>query len=358
MRILMFSVNHPLKADGGQSESLRGTHDGTHDYIIMCSRANPMYRESGNYQVYSLQDDQGGLSYKSIQLIHIYERYLQGQHFDLIHVYDAEVFRSAKYIRDKYLPGVKIVSTVQLSMYVWRRQRRHRAEWLSKDEQRLIAQSDVVIVPSQYYADAYRVDFDRDDIIVLPNAVDRATPQEPVNLSLPPDGFNLGFVGRFAPQKRSHWFFKNRIPDGINLHIWTMPFYQPVAEQMIAHFGSPGNYYMHGSLDLSHRQAVYESLDGVFFPSDHESFGIGAMEAMEYGVPLICEQHSGLASFVRYTNAWIWEPGEDLGELVGRILHDPWRTEQKILQGYETASRYDWSNTKHGVHEIYAQIVK
>jgi alpha-1,6-mannosyltransferase len=71
----------------------------------------------------------------------------------------------------------------------------------------------------------------------------------------------------------------------------------------------PGRVFFYGHVGARDTLArLYASCDAFVHPNPREPFGIGPLEAMASGVPLVAPAAGGLLSYANDTNAWLAEP--------------------------------------------------
>jgi N-acetyl-alpha-D-glucosaminyl L-malate synthase BshA len=100
--------------------------------------------------------------------------------------------------------------------------------------------------------------------------------------------------------------------------------------------------------DYVHFLGAQESLEDVLplgdvflLPSEHESFGLAALEAMSCGVPVVATSEGGTREIIRHgQNGFVHPPRdvEGMSSTIGALLDDPARLEAVGAQGRRTAS--------------------
>jgi D-inositol-3-phosphate glycosyltransferase len=91
----------------------------------------------------------------------------------------------------------------------------------------------------------------------------------------------------------------------------------------------------------------YAAADAVLMPSDYESFGMVALEAMAMGTPVIASEVGGLAYLVRDGETGYLVPTREPQALAARIkalLNDPHKTRQMGHNAAHLAQQYAWSH--------------
>jgi len=106
--------------------------------------------------------------------------------------------------------------------------------------------------------------------------------------------------------------------------------------------------------------SYYASADAVLVPSDYESFGMVALEAMACGTPVIASEVGGLAYLVKDGETGYLVPVRDAGVLASRIgflINDPQRSEQMGRRAAEHAKTYAWSSIAERLLTLFADVL-
>lgn len=101
-----------------------------------------------------------------------------------------------------------------------------------------------------------------------------------------------------------------------------------------------------GAKDHSQLPTYYSAAEALLMPSDYESFGMVALEAMAAGTPVIASNVGGLAYLVRDGETGYLVPVRDEVALAARmrdILSDGALRERMGQAAHERAQLYDWS---------------
>lgn len=102
----------------------------------------------------------------------------------------------------------------------------------------------------------------------------------------------------------------------------------------------------HGAKDQNTLPCYYAAAAAVIVPSDYESFGMVALEAMASGTPVIASEVGGLAFLVRDGVTGYLFPArepEALADRILRVLRDPAKHQQMRRASAVHARRYAWS---------------
>lgn len=97
-----------------------------------------------------------------------------------------------------------------------------------------------------------------------------------------------------------------------------------------------------GWLDGKDKAALYRDATVFCLPSQFESFGIAALEAMFHGTPVVATRIGGLADLVEHgTTGYLVAPndGQALAAALHRIVSQPWRRRQMGIAARALAHR-------------------
>lgn len=106
----------------------------------------------------------------------------------------------------------------------------------------------------------------------------------------------------------------------------------------------------------------YRQADIVLIPSHYEGFGIVAVEAMSWGLPVIASSVGGLAEIVEDgKNGLLIEPKntESIKRAINKIISDTVLSESLVVEGFVTV-KHKFSRSKHmdSIENVYAQIAR
>lgn len=172
-----------------------------------------------------------------------------------------------------------------------------------------IRQSDAVTAVSSYLAEATRESFNPEvDIRVIPNFVDVAhfspalRSQVLRSFHAEPGEMLIGHLSNFRPVKRvsdvirTFHLIQKRIParllmlgEGVEL--------EP-SRHLAAELGIAGRVSFLGP--ITKVAEILAQLDLFLLPSEHESFGLAALEAMACGVPVVSTRAGGVPEVVEH----------------------------------------------------------
>jgi alpha-1,6-mannosyltransferase len=120
----------------------------------------------------------------------------------------------------------------------------------------------------------------------------------------------------------------------------------------------PGRVCFYGHVGVRDTLArLYASCDVFVHPNPREPFGIGPLEAMASGAPLVAPAAGGLLSYANDTNAWLAEAtGEAFAEAVRAACRPGADRDARLARARETAAGYAWPNVTRTIFELYDQL--
>ncbi|TET53619.1 MAG: glycosyltransferase family 1 protein [Anaerolineales bacterium] len=114
-----------------------------------------------------------------------------------------------------------------------------------------------------------------------------------------------------------------------------------------------------GARDQDELQYYYSAADVVVVPSDYESFGMVALEAMACGTPVIASDVGGLATLVRNGRTGYRVPARDpaaLAAKIKRLLTDEGLRRRIGQRASCRAEEYAWPRIADKMEKVYAEL--
>lgn len=252
-------------------------------------------------------------------------------------------------------------------------------------EEQVVRLADRIIAPTALERDQLIAQYgaEPDRIRVIPPGVDleRFHPLPPAqakeHLGLDPQCRIILFVGRIEPLK------------GIDTLLWAISLIARRHPDLICRLCVPiigGNPYrvedndemvrlqalrealgieqvvtFLGAQDQDMLQYYYASAEMVVMPSDYESFGMVALEAMACGTPVIASDVGGLAHLVRHGRTGYRVPPRDPGALadkITRLLTDEGLRRRMGQRAACWAEGYAWPLIADRIEAVYAEVLK
>lgn len=105
---------------------------------------------------------------------------------------------------------------------------------------------------------------------------------------------------------------------------------------------APGRVQFLGTLmDRARLATLYASADVFVHPNPHEPFGIGPLEAMAAGVPVVVSTTGGVRSYADAGNAWL-TPDDPAALAVAIVAAAAGRNDARVTRAAATAAAYAW----------------
>ncbi len=116
-----------------------------------------------------------------------------------------------------------------------------------------------------------------------------------------------------------------------------------------------------GFLDGDELAAAYASGDVFAFPSDSETLGFAALEAMAVGVPVVAARAGGIPHIVEDGETGLLvEPGsvDALAAGLRRVIGDEGLRRRLASAGRQEAERWSWTASAEGLVKYYRQAIR
>lgn len=114
-----------------------------------------------------------------------------------------------------------------------------------------------------------------------------------------------------------------------------------------------------GAKDQTQLRYYYAAATGVLMPSDYESFGMVALEAMASGTPVIASEVGGLAFLIRHGETGYLVPTREPDALANRIvdlLQDPHNAAEMGNHAALIARSYGWTHIADQLMALFEEI--
>ena len=131
-------------------------------------------------------------------------------------------------------------------------------------------------------------------------------------------------------------------------------------KQLVAFLGVDDSVRFVGAKDQNELPIYYSAASVVIMPSDYESFGMVALEAMASGTPVIATQVGGLAHVVREGETGFLVPVREpnaLAERICTLLEDEPLRVQFGRRASKIAKDYAWSKIADQLIAIFDEII-
>jgi alpha-1,6-mannosyltransferase len=117
----------------------------------------------------------------------------------------------------------------------------------------------------------------------------------------------------------------------------------------------PGRAHFLGHVaDRDELAAIVSACDAFLHVNHREPFGIGPLEAMGLGTPVVMPASGGVLSYGTGDNAWLAEPGaRGLGEALRACLLDESERRRRVAYGRTTAADHAWARVTPEIFRVY-----
>lgn len=181
----------------------------------------------------------------------------------------------------------------------------HNHAWLRGPIRGLLQRADAVIAQSTNTRDNVRQIYGVERAVGLiplgiarPPRLDRIPPTA---FGLPADAFTIITIGRLVARKQTTQLVAavaaSRIPNAHLLVVGSGPDEEPVRHAAAAH-GIADRVHLLGRLDETDKYRALAAADLFASTSQHEGFGLVFLEAMAFGLPIICYDHGGQTDYL------------------------------------------------------------
>jgi alpha-1,6-mannosyltransferase len=175
-----------------------------------------------------------------------------------------------------------------------------------------------------------------------------------------PDDSFLLYAGRLSPEKHLTTLvdMMGNLPDECTRRVRLVIAGDGPSVEMLralADRTAPGRVVFWGHVSSRDELAeLYASADIFVHPNPREPFGIGPLEAMASGVPLIVPSHGGVLSYASPDNAWLAAPdGEAFASAVRLVMACRAERERRARAALVTARTFAWARVAPRIFDLY-----
>jgi len=118
------------------------------------------------------------------------------------------------------------------------------------------------------------------------------------------------------------------------------------------------HFFMPGFLKGREVDQAFVDADLYVMPSVSEPFGISALEALYYNVPIIVSRQSGISEVIRHAlKADFWDVDELANLMIGALKYPELRRDLLQMATQELKS-LDWDHSAENVIQVYQTLVR
>jgi len=240
---------------------------------------------------------------------------------------------------------------------------------LQKGMMRSLDRSDLIVTDSEFVKGEIvrELGFDADRIeVVYPSAVEEAAVQLPQTYLKEKWGLETPYIlylGTIEPRKNINRLIQAYAKVARELEQpprlvlaggkgWKADETYRLAEETL-----PGQILFTGYLTAQEKKLMYQHASLFVFPSLYEGFGIPVLEAMRYGIPVVCANTSSLPE-VAGDCARLVDPMDvnDIAAGMLELLADPARAALLSERGKVGAERFSWDRSAEKLMQIYRKV--
>lgn len=173
----------------------------------------------------------------------------------------------------------------------------------------------------------------------------------------------LLYAGRISPEKNVSILpeiMKMLAQDTDNNYCLIIAGDGPTAEKLKTDLqnATPDKFKFLGNIpDKSQLADLYANADVFIHPNPREPFGIGPLEAMASGTPVVAPNSGGILSYATRENAWLVEPlTENFVRAIREIFAAPEQSRIKISSALQTTKQYTWKISTDRLFSFYDKM--
>jgi glycosyltransferase involved in cell wall biosynthesis len=290
--------------------------------------------------------------------------------FDVVHIHAVFLWPMLAAARAAARAGVPYVLSPRgmlIRDVISRKSRWVKTAWIRVFERKTLAQAAAIHVTAELEgAELHAMGLQSRHIACIPNGVD--WPRAHLSLIQGPykdlPGRYVLFLSRISWKKGldrlvTAWQWISDVPlviagnDDEN--------YQPELEELARSLGIGDRVIFLGSVEDTHKWALYEHAELFVLPSYSENFGNVIAEAMAMSCPVVLTAEVGIAPIVEATGAGLVVDGdpEKLATAIRELLADPQRRAEMGRRGATAAkTRLSWSGVAAEAEGLYEKILR
>jgi glycosyltransferase involved in cell wall biosynthesis len=315
---------------------------------------NVKTQKSSEYKDDDLGDSE--LLDKVLEYARIVEEKSKHIDFDIIHAHDWMTFLAGIYVKNA--TGKPLVLHIHSLDYD--RVGGSNRSWVFNIERYAMSRADKVISVSQYTAGIIfsRYGLSSNKVKVVHNAID---PEDTFRLPSESNQKIVLFVGRITGMKGPKYFlqvaaavykkYKNvrfiMVGVGDELQeIRESEIYKDLKERID----------LKGFVDPEELKLIYSLTDVYCLPSVSEPFGLTALEAAQFGIPVVLSTGSGVSEVLTSAlTADFWDIDKMSGHIISLLSNEKLRRKQ-INAGYKDIENTSWAKAANEIVKVYKQV--
>jgi len=277
--------------------------------------------------------------------------------FDIIHAHDWMTFLAGIYVKNG--SGKPLVLHIHSLDYdrVGGKDR----TWVFNIERYAMSRADHVIAVSAYTAGIIvsRYGLSSNRVRVIHNGID---PMDTFRLPPETSEKTVLFVGRITGMKGPKYFLE--IADHVYRKYKNVRFVMVGAGDELTEIKDSNIYRklgdridLRGYIEPEELRLIYATADVYCLPSVSEPFGLTALEAAQFGIPIVLSSRSGVSEILKSAlRADYWDIETMANHIVSLLRDDKLRAKQ-IEAGYREIKNITWEETARSILGIYKNLL-
>jgi glycogen synthase len=296
------------------------------------------------------------LNFKVIQYARYTARLASNKEFDIIYAHDWMTFQAG--IEIKMVTGKPLVVHVHSLSYD--RMGAEAKGWVHEMEKRALAKADYIIAVSQYTAKILSEQYDIpvEKIVPIYHGLEPISPFRTEKTSAEK---LVVFIGRMAEQKGPSYFLEiankvaSRHPEIKFVMAGTGPLLQDLKVSEIAQ-ALDQKLEFTGFLDRLQVFDLLSRADVFCMPSVSEPFGLAALEAAQFGVPVVVSNQAGVSEVLRNALKADYHDSDKMANHILHLLEDDSLRKLTISETFYDIENLTWENTAEEIMDVFLQV--
>lgn len=387
VRVLMLSWEYPPHVVGGLGRHVAGLSRALADgfaqvLVVTCANEGPEEEVHGDLEVVRVRfGEPAGLHFpesvaqRNAGLLQgVLRRVGSGWRPDVVHAHDWLTAYAARAVKHAF--DIPLIATLHATEFgrnrgLYTDLQRHISDiewWLAFEAWRVICCSEAM---RSELRTIFQLPLDK--IRVIPNGVDFPERREDaariaaVRRRFAGDGEKLlFFVGRLVYEKGVDLILR-ALPRVLERHPQTVLVVsgrgpeEGGLKRLAQELGVGERVRFTGYISDDDRNTLYQAADVAVFPSRYEPFGIVALEAMAFGLPVVAARVGGLAEVIDADRTGLLFEADnpwDLAERLGEALSNPGLRASLAENARRlVASEYHWARVAERTADVYRELL-
>ncbi len=313
--------------------------------------------EGQHFSVFSIDDLYGGDVIEKVQVFgKIASRIAMNMEFDVIHAHDWMTMIAGMEIKAK--TGKPLVMHIH-SLEIDRGGAASKG-WVYQLEKRGMESADVLMPVSNFTAQVIKEHYHIPENKIWPvhNGI---RPVEAYRSKKPYDEKMVLFVGRLTRQKGPEFFLEiaarvlERYPDVRFVMAGQGDSFQQLLDKSA--FKNIGHrFHLTGFLSMDKVHQMLSMADVYCMPSVSEPFGLSAVEAAQFGVPVVISKQSGVAEVLKHALKFDFWDIDRAAQYIVSLLFDEVLCKKVVEDTNKDVAHINWDNSARKVIEGYSHF--